>query len=138
MIELPSDLERLQVLRTYLRLQLAAVDAEIAKAQRGPERRPAPRPAPRPARQPAVQPGTLAERTDRAGAVRPSGMPNAKGLRWRLQSVPDPSGSGYGRGVLHRGDCEVRGGGWLSRKELELALGMEDVTPCQRCRPDRR
>ncbi|MFJ5217154.1 DUF6233 domain-containing protein [Streptomyces sp. NPDC088354] len=68
--------------------------------------------------------------------MNPSGTPNTRGLRWRLQSVPDPSGDGYGRGVLHRGDCDVPGGGWLGRRELEIALDMENVTPCRRCRPD--
>ncbi|MFJ4848828.1 MULTISPECIES: DUF6233 domain-containing protein [unclassified Streptomyces] len=102
MYELPSDLERLRVIRLYLQLQIDAVDARIRKAEAGvrPRRRPAPARA------------------------------------WRLQSVPDPQG-GPGRGVVHRDDCRVPGGGRLSAKEFEIALGMPEVGVCGICRPDR-
>ncbi|MFD3454191.1 DUF6233 domain-containing protein [Streptomyces sp. NPDC058691] len=102
MYELPSDLERLRVIRLYLQIQIDAVDARIRKAEAG---------------------------------IRPQRRP-AAARAWRLQSVPDPQG-GPGRGVVHRDDCRVPGGGRLSAKEFEIALGMPDVSACAICRPDR-
>ncbi|WP_127358293.1 hypothetical protein [Actinacidiphila soli] len=102
MYELPPDLERLRVIRTYLHLQLAAVDAKIEQAER-----------------PVARPG----------ADRP---PQA----WRLQHIPNPDG-GAGRGVVHRDRCRIKGGGWIDRKELELALTLPEVTACGDCHPER-
>ncbi|MFF3943825.1 DUF6233 domain-containing protein [Streptomyces sp. NPDC001902] len=52
---------------------------------------------------------------------------------WRLQHTPGVDGAG--RGIVHRADCPQAAGGWLSRKELDLALGMPEVTACPRCQP---
>ncbi|MEU4091984.1 hypothetical protein [Streptomyces sp. NPDC026673] len=109
MNELPPDVERLRVLRTYLELQLAAVDAKIEQA-------------------------TAADRP--AATARPSRDedPFARGGRgWRLESVLAPNGKGPRRGVVHRGDCPAAAGGWLSRKELDVALDQPEVTACPKC-----
>ncbi|MFD3450687.1 DUF6233 domain-containing protein [Streptomyces sp. NPDC058691] len=36
---------------------------------------------------------------------------------------------------MHRADCPQAAGGWLTRKELTLALDMPEVPACPRCRP---
>ncbi|MFB7293614.1 DUF6233 domain-containing protein [Actinacidiphila glaucinigra] len=113
MSELPPDVERLRVIRMYLELQLAAVDAKIEQA--------------RAAAGPAVT------------TVRPSRDEQsfARGGRgWRLESIPPGTGKGPGRGVIHRGDCPAAAGGWLSRKERDVALDQPEVTSCPKCRPD--
>ncbi|MGW3246025.1 DUF6233 domain-containing protein [Streptomyces sp. NPDC001070] len=119
MYELPPDPQRLRVIRLYLQMQIAAVDAKIQEAESGA----------------AAGAGTGAE----TGAdVPPQGRtrPRAPARAWRLQSVPETRG-GAGRGVVHRDDCRVPGGGRLNRQEFEVALGMPDVTPCEICRPER-
>ncbi|MGI5252762.1 DUF6233 domain-containing protein [Actinacidiphila glaucinigra] len=112
MNELPPDVERLRVIRMYLELQLAAVDAKIEQATAA--ARPTAATA-RPARD--EQPFTRS------------------GRGWRLESIPPSSGKGAGRGVVHRGDCPAAAGGWLSRKELDVALDQPEVTACPKCRP---
>lgn len=112
----------------YLQLQLDAVDARIAQAEQGAARSRSARLA----RPTVARP--LAARSAATPARREA--PVARGARWRLQSIPDPSGDGTGRGVLHRADCTVPGGGWLSRQEFEIALDMPDVIRCGRCQPE--
>lgn len=115
MYELPLDPQRLRVIRLYLQMQIAAVDAKIQEAEAG------------------------AVGGSEAGPGVPPpyrGRSPAVARAWRLQSVPDPRG-GPGRGVLHRDDCRVPGGGRLNRQEFEVALGMPDVTRCEVCRPER-
>ncbi|MYX36713.1 MULTISPECIES: DUF6233 domain-containing protein [unclassified Streptomyces] len=113
MSDLPPDVERLRVIRTYLELQLAAVDAKIEQATA------------------AARPASTTARPYRAEE------PFALGGRgWRLESIPNLSGKGPGRGVVHRGDCPAATGGWLSRKELDIALDQPEVTACPKCRPE--
>ncbi|WP_089224936.1 DUF6233 domain-containing protein [Actinacidiphila glaucinigra] len=119
MYELPPDPQRLRVIRLYLQMQIAAVDAKIQEAESDS--------APVAAGVPSETGGGAPQR-DKGGARSPA-------RAWRLQSVPDPRG-GSGRGVLHRDDCRVPGGGRLNRQEFEVALGMPDVTSCGVCRPE--
>ncbi|MDX2642632.1 DUF6233 domain-containing protein [Streptomyces sp. PA03-1a] len=116
MYELPPDPQRLRVIRLYLQMQIAAVDAKIQEAESGS----------------LVAAG--AEAGDDA-VPRTRGGKRGRTSAWRLQSVPDPRG-GAGRGVLHRDDCRVPGGGRLNRQEFEVALGMPDVAPCEICHPE--
>ncbi|MYX36774.1 MULTISPECIES: DUF6233 domain-containing protein [Streptomycetaceae] len=120
MYELPPDPQRLRVIRLYLQMQIAAVDAKIQEAESGS--------------------APVAAGAAEAGGGAPQRARGVGGARtparaWRLQSVPDPGG-GSGRGVLHRDDCRVPGGGRLNRQEFEVALGMPDVTSCGVCRPE--
>lgn len=108
------------MIRLYLQMQIAAVDAKIQEAETGSA--------------PAVagvasEAGSGAQRRAKGDAAR------TPARAWRLQSVPDPRGAS-GRGVLHRDDCRVPGGGRLNRQEFEVALGMPDVTSCEVCRPE--
>ncbi|MEU4092047.1 DUF6233 domain-containing protein [Streptomyces sp. NPDC026673] len=121
MYELPPDSQRLRVIRLYLQMQIAAVDAKIQEVEAG------------------AAAGTEAGTEAGTGTEPPPpsrGRSRASARAWRLQSVPDPRG-GTGRGVLHRDDCRVPGGGRLNRQEFEVALGMPDVIPCEVCRPER-
>ncbi|MEU1621793.1 DUF6233 domain-containing protein [Streptomyces sp. NPDC005722] len=120
MYELPPDPQRLRVIRLYLQMQIAAVDAKIQEAESG---------SPAGAGEgPEAGEGTARRAGGKSGARTPA-------RAWRLQSVPDPRG-GAGRGILHRDDCRVPGGGRLNRQEFEVALGMPDVTPCEICHPE--
>lgn len=103
------------MIRLYLQMQIAAVDAKIQEAEAGAAA--------------GTEAGTEAPPPSR-------GRSRASARAWRLQSVPDQRG-GAGRGVLHRDDCRVSGGGRLNRQEFEVALGMSDVMPCEVCRPER-
>ncbi len=112
------------MIRLYLQMQIAAVDAKIQEAESGS--------------------ATVAATVGAAGAEGETGDPprvpagsraRTPARAWRLQSVPDPRG-GAGRGVLHRDDCRVPGGGRLNRQEFEVALGMPEVAPCEVCRPE--
>jgi hypothetical protein len=99
MYELPPDPERLRVIRTFLQLQLAAVDEKIRQVE------------------------------DRAHPG------------WRLDHIPSATGV-RGRGMLHRGDCWMRGGGKphvLTREDLVIALRLprDEVEPCDECHPER-
>ncbi|MEU0184743.1 DUF6233 domain-containing protein [Streptomyces sp. NPDC006207] len=111
MSDLPPDAERLRVIRLYLQLQIDAVDAKIREVE---EREPRPAAAATPPKQ---------EKS------------HAKdGIGWRLQHIPK---GGSLHGVIHRGDCPDAVGGWLSPREVEIALGMPDVEACPRCHPAR-
>ncbi|MDX3097361.1 DUF6233 domain-containing protein [Streptomyces sp. ME01-24h] len=116
MYELPPDPQRLRVIRLYLQMQIAAVDAKIQESESGSAA--------------ATAGGARGEGGDRTRS-----RSGTAARAWRLQSVPDPHG-GAGRGVLHRDDCRVPGGGRLNRQEFEVALGMPDVTPCAICHPE--
>ncbi|MFI8187076.1 DUF6233 domain-containing protein [Actinacidiphila glaucinigra] len=109
MSDLPPDAERLRVIRLYLQLQIDAVDAKIREAE-GRE--------PRPAATPPKQETSHAK----------------GGIGWRLQHLPK---GGALHGVIHRGDCPDVVGGWLSPRELQIALGMPDIEACPRCHPER-
>ncbi|WP_269858198.1 DUF6233 domain-containing protein [Streptomyces sp. RPT161] len=112
MSDLPPDLNRLQVLRTYLRLQLEAVDARIREIERAP------------------------------GAARgvASGHPvhgkeAANELKW-WRFAPD--GAGNVGGTLHRGDCRhAVGGALLTLTQARLILE-EGARPCRQCGPEAR
>lgn len=99
------------MIRLCLQLQLDAVDARIREAEEAP-----------------LRPVSVASRPKREKSVAKGG------IGWRLQHVPK---GGSLRGVVHRGDCPDAVGGWLSQRELEIALGMPDVDVCPRCRPER-
>lgn len=107
------------MIRLYLQMQIAAVDAKIQEAEAG---------SAAAAEAAAEAEGGAPRRGEGRGGAR------TPVRAWRLQSVPDPRG-GAGRGVLHRDDCRVPGGGRLNRQEFEVALGMPDVTPCGICNP---
>ena len=120
MSDLPPDLNRLQVLRTYLRLQLEAVDARIRQVERTGDARPRPTgraatPA-RPARPPRD----------------PEAPPDLKW--WRFVHA----GPGTVGGTLHRGDCrQATGGTLLALPEAKLILD-EGARPCRQCAPEAR
>ncbi len=112
MSDLPPDLNRLQVLRTYLRLQLEAVDTRIREIERTPD----------------------AARG--AASVRPArGQEAAKELRWwRFVHA----GAGSVGGTLHRGDCRhAAGGALLTLTQARLILE-EGARPCEQCAPETR
>ncbi|MFF7211816.1 DUF6233 domain-containing protein [Streptomyces sp. NPDC008238] len=105
--DLPPDLDRLQVIRLYLQLQLDAVDAKIRESTE--------------------------EAAKGVAPASPQPEPSAdSGTGFRLQHVPR---GGTLRAVVHRGDCPDAAGGWISRHELDIALRMPEVTPCPRCHP---
>ncbi|MFJ4990081.1 DUF6233 domain-containing protein [Streptomyces sp. NPDC088732] len=110
MNDLPPDPDRLRVIRLYLQLQLDAVDAKIREAE-----------------------GSAPPEPSIVAPPRQQNLPRGRD-GWRLQHVPD---RGPIKAVLHRGDCTNGAGGWLSRKELDIALGMPEVEPCPRCHPER-
>lgn len=116
MSDLPPDLNRLQVLRTYLRLQLEAVDARIRQIERAPN-------------------GTRPTARGAAPARPARGQEAATELRWWRFVHAGPGNVG---GTLHRGDCrDAAGGALLTLTEAKLILE-EGARPCQQCAPEAR
>ncbi|MET9879034.1 DUF6233 domain-containing protein [Actinacidiphila glaucinigra] len=105
--DLPPDLDRLQVIRLYLQLQLDAVDAKIRESEK-----------------PTTSGGAL---------VPPEPEHSVDGdAGFRIQHVPRGGTLGA---VVHRGDCPDAAGGRISQHEVEIALRMPGVTLCPRCHP---
>ncbi|WP_329182963.1 DUF6233 domain-containing protein [Actinacidiphila glaucinigra] len=108
--DLPPDLDRLQVIRLYLQLQLDAVDAKIRESE---------------------------EQKAKGGAFGSPKPPKPEPLGdsdigFRIQHVPRGGTLGA---VVHRDDCPDAAGGRISRHEVEIALRMPEVTMCPRCHP---
>lgn len=105
---LPPDLARLQAIRTYLRLQLAAVDDKIKQIQ--PENRA------RTEHQPPKEP------------ARPG---------WHLEHIPGKGGRGRGvlhRNGCWASDSKTMP---VEDPALALKLPRDEITPCDVCHPER-
>ncbi|MYX34858.1 MULTISPECIES: DUF6233 domain-containing protein [unclassified Streptomyces] len=108
--DLPPDLDRLQVIRLYLQLQLDAVDAKIRESE---------------------------EQKAKGGALGSPKPPKPEpfgdsDIGFRIQHVLRGGTLGA---VVHRDDCPDAAGGRISRHEVEIALRMPEVTMCPRCHP---
>ncbi|GAA1924188.1 DUF6233 domain-containing protein [Streptantibioticus ferralitis] len=117
MSDLPPDLPRLQVLRTYLRLQLEAVDVRISEIERA----------------------ASSQTRPTAGGTTPPhptrGQEAVNELKWWRFVHAGPGKVG---GTLHRGDCRhAAGGALLPLSQAKLMLE-EGASPCQQCTPQTR
>lgn len=138
MSELPPDRGRLLAIRTYLQLQLAQVDAALARLDQARPPRSADPTDPRPARQTGDPFASDIPRDDRLTGSPSASQPDNPVLQWwRLQPAMSTAATGKQPPTLHRGDC-VGSSQWggLNRQEALLALGEPNVQPCPRCRPD--